>query len=90
MKKHETFNSEKELQERIEILKKKNFGELDYEIINTLEERSFVLSYEEFDNFENNEIIDGLKDQDTNDVAQNDRPAGYSTEFIQEHGVKNN
>lgn len=88
MKKHETFNSEKELQDRIEELKKKNFGELEYEIINTLEERSFVLSYEDFENPEEDEITDGLKDQDKNDFAQNDRPAGYSTEFKQENGIK--
>lgn len=88
MKKHETFNNEKELQDRIEELKKKNFGELDYEIINTLEERSFVLSYEDFEDFEDDDIIEGLKDQDTNDFSQNDRPAGYSTEFKQENGIK--
>lgn len=81
MIKYETFSSEQELKDRIETLKKINFGQLKYEIINTLEERSFVLSYEWNDDLKE-DIHDGLKDQDKNDPAQHDRPAGYTTEFI--------
>lgn len=88
MKKHETFNTEKELNDRIELLKQKNFGELEYEILNTLEERQFILVYEVNEDLENIEIEDGLTNQNLNEQFQNDRPAGYSTEFISDNGNK--
>lgn len=81
MIKYETFANEQELKDRIETLKNRNSGELKYDITNTLEDRSFVLSYDWNVGFDD-EVVDGLKDQDKNDTAQNDRPAGYSTKFI--------
>lgn len=87
MKKYETFSNEKELNDRIDFLKNNFSKNIEYDITNTLEERKFILSYKLPDNNDLDE--EGLKDQNSNFLYQNDRPQGYSTEFNPENGVKN-